>query len=94
MTHRYSRDNVGKRGTRWMLFHCAICGDLLQRYDVSVTDRDRKKHGLCGCTEELQHSRRWARKYCAEQAVHEAQRAASAPVTRPNMRDDTTKLGA
>ncbi len=94
MTHTYSLDNKGKRGARWMLMHCAICGDLLQRYDVSVEPRDRVPHGLCGCTADLQRCRRRNRDDYAKQLTEVAARAAAAPVTRPDYSDQVTKLGA
>jgi hypothetical protein len=94
MTHRYSRDNEGKRGTSWLLMHCAICGDLLQRHDVALKPSERVKHGMCGCTEQLQRCRRLIRDEYAAKAVAAAEREARAPVTRPDYSDPVTKLGA
>lgn len=94
MTHRYSRYNEGKRGTRWLLFHCAICGDLLQRFDVSVHPSERVKHGLCMCTEGLQLARRQIRERYAAEALADAERERRRSQPRPDYSDPVTKLGA
>lgn len=77
-----------------MLMHCAICGDLLQRYDVAAHPGELVPHGICGCTEQLQRCRRLVREDEAKRVAAEAERAASAPVTRPDRSDQVTKIGA
>lgn len=91
MTHAYDRNNNHvKRGPRWLLLHCALCGDLLPRYRVECVPAPP----VCTCTDQLQRSRRLAREHQAKQTAVDAERAARAPVTRPNYSDSVTKLGA
>ena len=91
MTHAYSRDNSAKRGPRWLLLHCALCGDLLPRYRVEL---GTKAPPVCLCTEQLQRCRRQNREDAVKQAALDADRARRAPVTKPNWNDRDTQLGA
>lgn len=58
MTYRYGSEEEKKRGPRWMITHCGICGDPHPKYVYGVGERGR---GLCPCTEGLQSSRRYVR---------------------------------
>jgi hypothetical protein len=88
VTYRYGEDNEKKRGPRWLLTHCAFCGDPHQVFPYG----SKLLTEICACTAGTQHARRWVREH------HDELVAASSPrarvETRPDRRDDVTKLGA
>lgn len=94
MTHRYDRgNNDKKRGSRWLLFHCAVCGDLLPKYCVELHQRVRRPE-ICDCSAQLQSMRRSVREDAAARLAKEIERERRAPRVRPDYSDPVTKLGA
>ncbi len=89
-------DNNKRLSQGWMLTHCAICGDLLPRYQVRMPDQSiRIRTDICGCSEHTQLRRRRIRDDLAKQEAANAKRSTSEPITRREWRlRRDTQLGA
>jgi hypothetical protein len=91
MTYRYGEDNNKKRGARWLLTHCAFCGDPHQVFPYGA--HRTALTTLCECSEGTQRARRYVREHQAELAAAAAARPPE-PFARPDRRDRDTQLGA
>lgn len=95
MTYRHSEDNDKKRGARWLLTHCAFCGDPHQVFPYGASNTTLTT--LCQCTAQLQRSRRWVRDELPkrEQARRQRERDAMERACAPRpLLSLETQLGA